>query len=88
LRSIPIGWAIKVDNDASWTTTVSGTLEVGAAALDPEALKAFVAVAETEPDSKQPIKLSGEIIAADLATGSAERRIPLKSDQFKIDKGP
>jgi hypothetical protein len=29
-----MGWAINVDNDASWTTTISGTVEVGAAALD------------------------------------------------------
>jgi hypothetical protein len=59
LRAIPMGWAINVDNDASWTTTISGTVEVGAAALDPEAFKAFMVIEKADPDLKLPMKLSG-----------------------------
>lgn len=88
LRAIPIGWAINVDNDASWTTTISGTVEVGAAALDPGAFKAFMVIEKADPDLKLPMKLSGEVVAANLATGSVERHIMLGPDQFTTDKAP
>lgn len=88
LRSIPMGWTITIDNDASWVTSVSGTVEVGAAALDPAAFRAFMVVRRADPTLKLPMELSGEIIVMDLATGSPERHITLKPRQFEIDRIP
>jgi hypothetical protein len=38
-RTIPVGWQINIDNDPSWMTQVSGIAIVGAAWLEPSALK-------------------------------------------------
>jgi hypothetical protein len=41
LDHIPLGWSISIDNDASWSTTIKATVEVGAAVLDPTYFRNF-----------------------------------------------
>ena len=36
ISNLPVGWTVVIDNDASWQTRVTGSPEVGAAALSEE----------------------------------------------------
>ncbi len=48
LPSLPIGWRIEVDNDPSWNTTISGSIVVGAAALDADFFQDFLVIEKHE----------------------------------------
>jgi hypothetical protein len=41
---VPIGWSIAINNDASWNTKLTATVEVGAAALDAGFFRDFVVI--------------------------------------------
>lgn len=44
LREVPFGWYFTIDNDASWKAKLTGTVEVGAAALDPSEINGLIVV--------------------------------------------
>jgi hypothetical protein len=51
-RSIPVGWRINIDNDPSWSTEVSGIAVVGAADLEPSALRPWFLSLLPEPSDR------------------------------------
>jgi hypothetical protein len=76
VRNMPAGWHVEVDNDASWTTRVTGGATVGAAALDAERLQNIsFTLLKNEFEGLQ-FKVSAEVVATtDFQT---ERHIPLQ----------
>jgi hypothetical protein len=69
---VPIGWSISIDNDPSWRTTISGSLAVGAAALDSRFFQNFLVIEKNESLGGLPFDVQGEIaVTADYIT---ERR--------------
>jgi hypothetical protein len=83
LPKVPYGWSISLDNDPSWNTTISGSIVVGAAAVDLDFFHDFLVV-EVEDNSSGhlPFELNGEIfINEDLAD---KRRIKLVNKDFSV----
>jgi hypothetical protein len=81
LPKVPAGWNLSIDNDPSWDTTMSGSLLVGAAALDSNSLRNFLVVeAEKGLAGRLPIAFSGEVIVT--SDFVAERRIKLAMKDF------
>lgn len=60
-RTIPVGWQINIDNDPSWMTQVSGIAVVGAADLEPSALRSWFLSLLAEPGSRSEPKVDGSI---------------------------
>jgi len=84
LPNVPYGWSISIDNDPSWNTRISGSLAVGAAALDVDFFRDFMVVEVEDPPWGPPLDLSGEIIVtSDFLT---ERRIKLGKKDFVLVK--
>jgi hypothetical protein len=82
---VPIGWHISVENEPSWYTKISGSIVVGAAALDLASLKDFLLVEETSlPGLK--FELDGALIVSE--DFQKERRIPVGSGELKLRKSP
>ena len=48
IPSLPMGWNISVDNDASWNTKIVGAVTVGAAALNVSFFSDFIVVRQHE----------------------------------------
>jgi hypothetical protein len=86
LPKVARGWSTSVDNDPSWNTRISGSLAVGAAALDADFFRDFMGIeVESDAPADHPFSLSGEIIVtSDFAT---ERRIKLVMKDFALVKG-
>jgi hypothetical protein len=65
VRTIPIGWRIDIDNDPSWITQISGVAVVGAADLEPSALRPWFLSLLAEPgnpsEPREKIKLDGSM---------------------------
>ena len=81
LPTIPIGWNIQIDNDPSWDTSITGSVTVGAAALDCKFFKRFLVVEKSEPMGGH-FDIQGEIIVTkDFVTS---RRIKLEPSDFKL----
>lgn len=58
LASVPIGWYITIDNDPSYMTKITGSVLVGAAALDPNELQHIIIVEKNEiMDIKFDVKI-------------------------------
>ncbi len=83
LPNIPIGWNISVNNDPSWNTDVKGSIDVGAAAMDPGFLRDFLVV-EIEKDAppNMPFGLQGEVIVT--SDFLSEKRIKLTMKDFVV----
>jgi hypothetical protein len=81
LPNVPIGWNISVDNDPSWNTVIKGSIDVGAAAMDPDFLRDFVVV-EIERDAPSDVHfdLQGEVIVT--TDFIKERQIKLSMKDF------
>jgi len=78
---MPIGWKITVDNDASWNTVVSGSVEVGAAALDPGFFYRFMVVNPEEyTGGGTALGLDGQVVLT--SDFIAERTIRLSNKEF------
>ena len=58
--NVPIGWHVTIDNDASWRTSIEGTVEVGAAALDSTFFQEFLVVEKNE-SMGIPFEIKGEV---------------------------
>jgi len=83
LPNVPIGWNISVDNDPSWNTVVKGSIDVGAAAMDPDFLQDFIVVqVEKDAPSDMPFDLKGEVIVT--SDFSSEKRIKLSMKDFAV----
>lgn len=81
LPNTPIGWNFSVDNDPSWNTVIKGSIDVGAAAMDPDFLRDLIVVEmEKDAPSNMPFDLQGEIIVT--SDFSSERRIKLSMKDF------
>lgn len=81
LPNVPIGWNISVDNDPSWNTVIKGSIDVGAAAMDPDFLQDFMVVeAEKDAASDAPFDLQGEVVVT--SDFIKERRIKLSMKDF------
>jgi hypothetical protein len=81
LRNMPIGWKITVDNDPSWNTVISGSVEVGAAALDPGFFYRFMVVNPEEyAGSGTVLSLDGQVVVT--SDFIAERTVPLSIKDF------
>jgi hypothetical protein len=81
MRVIPPGWRIELDNDASWSTEASGSISVGAAAIDIASLNKLLRI---RPESRLgDVVISGEIITtADFET---EHHVALKSSDVHME---
>jgi hypothetical protein len=83
LPNVPIGWNISVDNDPSWNTVIKGSIEVGAAATDPDFFRDFMVIqVEEDAPSNMPLDLQGEVIVTSDFT--SEKRIKLLMKDFAI----
>jgi hypothetical protein len=83
LDHIPVGWSISIDNDASWKTSITATVEVGAAALDPSFFQHFLTVQKNEFGDVK-FALGGEVsLTKDFAT---ERKITLTKESFEVQE--
>jgi hypothetical protein len=81
LRNMPIGWKVTVDNDPSWNTVVLGSVEVGAAALDPGFFYRFMVVnSEEYSGSGTALSLDGQVVVT--SDFIAERTIRLSIKDF------
>jgi len=81
LPNVPIGWNISVDNDPSWNTVIKGSIDVGAAAMDPDFLRDFMVVEmERDAPSDAHFDLQGEVIVT--SDFIKERRIKLSMKDF------
>lgn len=86
LPDVPIGWNISVNNDPSWNTVVKGSIDVGAAAMDPEFLQDFLVVEiEKDAPSDMPFELQGEVIVT--SDFLSEKHIRLTMKDFAIKGG-
>jgi hypothetical protein len=84
LPRLPMGWSLTIDNDASWQTGIEGGIQLGSAALDPDALRDFLVVETSEmPDGG--LDFSGDVVVSD-EPGVADRTIPLGMAQFRQRK--
>ena len=81
LDHIPLGWSISIDNDASWSTTIKATVEVGAAVLDPTYFRNFLTVQKYEYGNLK-FELRGDVyVTKDFQTS---RRIKLTDRDFEV----
>lgn len=84
LPSLPMGWVVRVNNDPSWETSVSGSIIVGAAGLDPNAFQRFLVI-EKGPGGQEaiPFSIHGQFGVMTYGTGKlTTRTIALPSSQF------
>ena len=81
MPKVPKGWGISVDNDPSWNTAIKGSIDVGAAAVDPDFFRDFLVV-EVEKDGimNLPFALKGEVFVTE--DFEHERRIKLAMKDF------
>lgn len=77
IHDLPRGWNINVDNDPSWNVTVTGSLIVGAAALDANFFKRFL-VFEKNGSLGVPFDLAGEVIVTENFENVRRVKIDLK----------
>jgi hypothetical protein len=78
---VPIGWHVTIDNDASWSTSIKGTVEVGAAAVDSSFFKDFLVV-EKNVRLGIPFEIKGEVdVTEDF---EAWRRITIRMKDLVI----
>jgi len=81
LPKIPIGWNLTVDNDPSWNTTITASIEVGAAAVGPDYFRDFIVV-EKDESLGVPFWLHGEIVVTeDFKT---QRRVRITPNDFAM----
>jgi hypothetical protein len=81
MNHLPMGWNIVIDNDPSWRTTVKGSIEVGAAAVDADYFHAFMAVRRFEY-ANLTFRLDGRVLVTrDFLN---ERWIPLTDRDFDV----
>jgi hypothetical protein len=88
LLALPAGWVINIDN-LTGHTSIQGTLQEGAAAMDPGFFRDFMLVEE----DAHPIALfalQGELILTGDAFDTAYdgRHVPLIGDQFVLKPVP
>jgi hypothetical protein len=86
--SLPPGWVINIDN-LSGHTSIQGTLQEGAAAMDPDFFRDFLVVEE----DMHPIALfglQGELVLTGdpLDTAYDGRHLPMIGDQFALKPVP
>ena len=80
ITPIPVGWTISIDNDASWNTSIAGSIQVGAAALDAAFFRNFLTVRKNE-FGDVTFSVSGEIsVTRDFVN---ERSISLVNEDFE-----
>jgi hypothetical protein len=83
LPDVPIGWNVSVDNDPSLNTAVTGSLIVGAAALDRTFFRDFLVI-EKDKSLEIPFDVQGEIVVTtDFAT---VRRIKIATKDLVMKK--
>jgi hypothetical protein len=86
LPNVPIGWNISVDNDPSWNTVIKGSIDVAAAAVNPDFLRDFMVVeVKKDASSDAPFDLQGEVIVT--SNFITERRIKLSMKDFATKNG-
>lgn len=84
LRRMPLGWNISIDNQPSWATNATGSILVGAAAVDMASLnRLFHVVPE---NSLKDVEISGEIVTS--ADFEHEHRIVLKPADVRLVADP
>ena len=86
--ALPPGWVINIDNLAGHVS-IQGTLQEGAAAMDPAFFRDFVTV-EEDPHPIALFALQGELILTGdpLDTAYDGRHVPLIRDQFALKPVP
>ncbi len=81
LPNLPIGWNVSVDNDPSWDTVIKGSIDVGAAAMDPDFLRNLLVVeVEKGAPPDMPFDLQGEVVTT--SDFKSERHIKLSTKDF------
>lgn len=84
LPNLPMGWLVRVNNDPSWETSVSGSIIVGAAGLEPNAFSRFFVIEKyAGAQGAIPFSIRGRFGV--MSYGSAKlstRTIALPSNQF------
>lgn len=84
LPNLPMGWLVRVNNDPSWETSVSGSIIVGAAGLEPSAFSRFFVIEKyAGTQGAIPFSIRGRFGV--MSYGSAKlttRTIALPGSQF------
>ncbi len=85
LPAVPIGWYLTIDNDPSWNTRMSGSIAVGAAALDLRFFRDFIAVERGSLPGLE-LEVTAEIVVSeDFQT---VRHIPIRMNDLILKKLP
>jgi len=83
VSNLPMGWHLIVDNDASWRTKITGTTEVGAAALSPSDLKKLRLLV-TKDGTESAFAVTGT--ASVTKDFQNSRSIALRGSDFAVSK--
>ncbi len=85
LDHLPMGWNFVVDNDPSWRTTVKGSIEVGAAAVDSDYFRAFMIIRRFEYANLK-FELQGRVLVT--KDFLHQRWIALSAQDFDVEPKP
>jgi hypothetical protein len=65
IANLPPGWNLQIDNDASWNTSVTANIMVGAAALSAEEFKKLHFVIEKSEDKTLDFHVVGKVVVTE-----------------------
>ena len=84
LTNLPVGWNLNIDNSPSWQSKMEGSLQVGSAALDLNALQRLRITLYVYEFGDLHFGLSGKIVVT--SDYEKERTLHLDSANFSLSK--
>jgi hypothetical protein len=81
LPAVPVGWSVGIDNHAAGHSHVSGSILIGAAALDPAELKELVVI---EAYGSAAHQVDVELVLEITSDFDRVRRVRVPSDRLGI----
>ncbi len=86
VQSIPIGWTLNINNDASWRTKIKGNTTLGAASLASDELKRLTLIVRRNETEHFQFDVSG---TATVSKAFQKRQdIPLTRKDFSFAEAP
>jgi len=82
LPTVPVGWSVTVENYPTWRTRMTGSILIGAAALDPADLRDFGVEAYESETGRFDVTLT-LTVTADF---HRERRIHLSRERLELHR--
>lgn len=86
LPSVPVGWAVSVDNYPTWRTRAEGAILIGVAALDPADFRDFLVVEAYAPPAGSGFAV--DVVLVVTADFEHERRLRLPAAQVRLSPRP